>query len=370
MSESTNHSLPLIVHVSTPVSWRGGEQQIAYLVQELAKKNVDQLIVCPIGSSLERYCQKNKYAVDSYSRGLGFVLKLSSKLGVISRNNSHAIIHVHDAHAHSSAVLSSIILNNKSDIILSRRIDIPIRKNKLSLAKYNHTRIKKILCVSDCIRRMIEPDIKNKSKLETIHDGVDSNRSFITTNYLRNRYNLKTNTILVGNVSALYESKDYYTFIDTADILIKSNLNIKFFIVGDGPERQSIINYIRHKNLTEDVLLTGFLDNVREVLAELDVFLFTPIKEGLGTTLLDAYCAKVPVVCTDAGGVTEIVENNKTGLVSEVKDAASLAQNVKKLVDNRELKEKLVQNSSARLMKFTKEIMADKTLTIYTALTR
>ena len=96
-----------------------------------------------------------------------------------------------------------------------------------------------------------------------------------------------------------------------------------------------------------------------------DIFLMTSKTEGLGTTLLDAMAANVPIVATEAGGIPEIIKHNQTGLIAPVKDAAKLAENVLLLIENTELKNKLVENAFQFVKQFSKESMANKTMEIY-----
>jgi glycosyltransferase involved in cell wall biosynthesis len=111
--------------------------------------------------------------------------------------------------------------------------------------------------------------------------------------------------------------------------------------------------------------MTGFLDNIPDILPELDLFLFTSISEGLGTTLLDAFACRIPVVSTNAGGIPEIVKNNITGLIAGVQQPLDLAVNIEKILADKELKSRLVENAFASVHGFSAEIMAHKTIEIY-----
>jgi len=197
------------------------------------------------------------------------------------------------------------------------------------------------------------------------------------TTILRQEYNLEKDTILIGNVAALAPHKDYITFLETAKILIpkleqrekKENTNreIRFFLIGkeDGSETE-IQNWLnQNQEIKNYFILTGFRNDIPIILKELDVFLFTSQTEGLGTSILDAFASEVVVVATAAGGVPESVIDNKTGLLSEIKNTLSLAQNVEKVLYDEELRTKLIQNATLHLQNITKENTAKKTLEIY-----
>ncbi|AFM03998.1 glycosyltransferase [Bernardetia litoralis DSM 6794] len=368
-----------VVHLSTPKNWRGGEQQIAYLTTELDKKMIKQTILTPQNSSLFNFI--TKYREKNTTSNLEVdILKGNSKFGQarflanFCKNNKVDIVHLHDAHAHTIAVLSAVFFQNKSKFILSRRVDFPVKNNFFSKYKYNHSSIKKIVCVSDKIKEITAPSIKDKSKLITVHSGIDLTKFENIdkkTSILKQEYNLEQDTVLIGNVAALAPHKDYITFLETVKLLIprleKNNKKVCFFLIGkeDGSENEIQDWLHQNQEIKDYFVLTGFRNDIPIILKELDIFLFTSQTEGLGTSILDAFASKVPVVATAAGGIPESVIDNQTGLLSKIKDSVSLAENVEKVLFDEELRNKLVTNASLHLQNFTKENTAKKTLEIY-----
>lgn len=355
-----------VLHLSTALSWRGGEQQIAYLVDELKKHNINQWVVCSENSAMQNYCSNNNISFLTFKKNFFSSLLNAYKLKRICRQLNIGFVHLHDAHAHAAAVLSAAIFGNKTSFILSRRVDFPIKNNWFSKYKYNHPNIKKIICVSDAIKRILAADIKNKSLLTVVYDGVDINR-FNTSSkkILRKTFSVANDELIIGNVAAIAPHKDYFTFADTVEILVQQKLKAKFFIIGDGPERKKIEQYIADKKLQQHIFLTGFRKDIEDIFSELDILLFTSKTEGLGSSVLDAYSCKVPVVATNAGGISEIVINEKTGLLSPVKDAAHLAKNVLLLIHDEQLRKELIKNGSEFLKRFTKEEMGKQTFQVY-----
>ncbi len=356
-----------IIHVSSALSWRGGEQQIAYLLMELAKRDIPQVVFCPDGSPLHTFCSKNGIAVITYRNRSGFYLLHALKLTLLCRKVATPVIHVHDSHSHTIAFLSVALFMNKVPIVIHRRVSFPAKKSFFSNIKYNHSAITHIICVSDHARAQVNRRLLKTDKTVVIHDGIDLSKfkEKKAGNILRNKYNLQSRHILIGNISALTPEKDLITFIDTAGFLLKKYPDLRFFIIGDGAQKQTIAAYIAAHKIGNEVILTGFLDNIPDILPELDLFLFTSANEGLGTTLLDAFACKVPVVSTNAGGIPEIVKNNVTGILAGVKQPSELAEAVEIVLNNSELKLRLVKNAFAEVQEFSAEIMALKTIEIY-----
>ena len=186
---------------------------------------------------------------------------------------------------------------------------------------------------------------------------------------MHKEFKLSPDTKIIANVAALAPHKDYTTFINTVEVLKGKLLNVVYFIIGEGSEKENIEKLIEEKSLQNDIILTGFRDDVPELLPEIDILLITSETEGLGTAILDAFACNVPVVATAAGGIPEIVIHNQTGLLAEVRDVAGLAENVLKMMNDQELRNRLVAGAQLHLKEFTKETTAMKTLTEYLAVT-
>lgn len=93
-----------ILHISTARSWRGGEQQIAYLIAELAQQNTQQFVVCIKDAPFYHWCLANNIPVKGLKKRSSLDLSFASSLKKFSQKNKVAIWHAHDAHAHGFAV--------------------------------------------------------------------------------------------------------------------------------------------------------------------------------------------------------------------------------------------------------------------------
>jgi len=355
-----------ILHLSSEKTWRGGEQQIAYLIEELLKHNIPCFVACKKESAFEAHCIKNNipHLSLAYANELDVVTALQIKK--YCKQNTVSLIHAHTGHSHALAVWAGLLGNNLP-IVLSRRVDFPVKKNFLSNFKFNYKGISRIICVSDKIKEVMAPALEHPEKLVTVHSGIDVSRFEESSREgkLHEELNLPLSTFLIGNVSAIAPHKDYFTFVDTAEILLKNDLDAKFLIIGDGPSRPEIEAYVAQKKLEKDILFLGFRKDIPDILPELDVFLITSETEGLGTTILDAFACRVPVVATNGGGIPEIVKYNQTGMLAAVQDSQMLATHLLNVLTIDSLRSRLVAKASEFLKEFTKEQTALKTLKIY-----
>jgi glycosyltransferase involved in cell wall biosynthesis len=358
-----------VLHLSSERDWRGGEQQIAYLVEESLKLGVEAIVACKAGSAMEAYLVERGLARLSLPFASPYDLRTAAAIKRYCAREKVDLVHLHSGKGHALGVLAGL-LKMRVPMVLSRRVDFPLKDNWLSRFKYNHPDIKKIICVSDAIARIVGGAIRDPKTLATVHDGIDPRRfsEAHDPHYLHKLYRLPPATILIGNTSALAGRKDYFTFIDAAEVLLKRREDLHFFMIGDGPLKARLHRHIERKRLQGHITMTGFVKNIPQVLPALDLFLFTSKTEGLGTSLLDAMAAGVPVVATAAGGVVEVVRHGRNGLLSPVADAASLAENVSRVLSDDVLRRRLVQGGQATAEKFSKAAMAKNTVAIYQSL--
>lgn len=357
---------PRVLQLSSEATWRGGEQQIAYLIDELRLRGIESVAIVKSKSNFETHCREKGIRFYSLPFQNSIDLFSSWKLMRIARKEGASIVHIHSSKSHSIATLATLF-GLRAPMILSRRVDFELSDSWFSKWKYNHSSIKKIVCVSEAIAKIVSPHLKNPQKCITVHSGVDIKKFQLPVfeNLLRREYKVSDDVVLIGNTSALAGHKDYFTFIDTLEILKKENLPIKGFIIGKGPLEKDLKEYVDKKGMKNDIIFTGFRNNITQLLPSLDIFLITSTEEGLGTSVLDAFASRVPVVATAAGGIPEMVKDEVTGFLCQPKDVSMLATKIKRLMDTPLLRKQLVENAYTSLSNFSKEKTAEQTLAIY-----
>jgi L-malate glycosyltransferase len=356
-----------VLHLSSERSWRGGEQQIAYLLEESLKCGVEVYVAVKRGSEFEKYCQQKNLNFFPLPFSNSTDLKTANAIRKICKTIHADIIHMHSAKSHGIGVLSAI-LGTKVPLVLSRRVDFVPKSSWLTKFKYNHGSIRRIICVSEKINEIIRNYIKNPEKSITIHSGIDTQKfkDRPVDNILRKEYSLPKPTFLIGNTSALEAHKDYLTFIKTIEILHQQKADVRAFIIGSGSLENELKSVVQARGLSDTIFFTGFRKDIQQVLTSLDLFLMTSNEEGLGTSVLDAFAAGIPVVATRAGGIPEMVVDRHTGMLAPIADADALAKAVEELMTNNILAHQLTANATKKLNEeFTKEITAKKTLSVY-----
>ncbi len=359
-----------VLHVSSALTWRGGEQQIAYLLQELKALGVINQIFCPHETPLAEMANQNSFKFHTYKKN-NLDPRISKRLKLLCIQEQIDLIHLHDSHSHTYGVMAASLYGLQIPMILSRRVDFPIKGSIFSKWKYNHPSIKKILCVSRAIKKILARDVRDTSKLEIVYSGVDLSRIKRRSEILHTEYSLLPNQLIIGNIASIAPHKDYFTFVNVVHKL-KSKNTIdpfpKFFIIGgDGGEQFAIKKKIETLGLEHDIILTGFRNDIPAIVSDLDVMLVTSKEEGLCTSIIDAFGAGVPVVATAAGGIPELVLHLQTGLLAPVKDVDKLVHWVEKILSDNQLKARIVKKAKMHATQFSQTKMASDTYKYYSS---
>ena len=173
--------------------------------------------------------------------------------------------------------------------------------------------------------------------LERFNTDKDSKRK-----EFRKKWNLKENEIAIGIIGRLVPIKNHKFFIDAVqEVLKNSKVPIRAFIVGDGEEKQNIINYIKNKNLDFSLNynpatfhLTSWIKEIDRVNSGMDIICLTSLNEGTPVSLIEAQASGKPIVSTKTGGIENIVLENKTTLLSEKNDLHNFSKNLLSLVND------------------------------------
>ena len=183
---------------------------------------------------------------------------------------------------------------------------------------------------------------------------------------LRERTRVTAGRKLIGNIAALVGHKDHATLLHAARKIAERRRDVAVIIVGDGPLRDDLVRLRRALDLAETVHFAGFVPQAERLLPGFDVFAMASRTEGLGTIVLDAAMAGVPVAATSGGGLPEAVLHERTGLLAPVGDAAALADALLRLLDDPALAQRLARAARRRVeTEFTVADMARRYVALY-----
>lgn len=230
-------------------------------------------------------------------------------------------------------------------------------------AKTSH----KILNLTDEGRKdHIKEKIDKPEKFQTVYCGIFlDNFKNCTETQVREEFGVSENDILIGFVGRLTEIKGCDIFLKGVQKVSQKILNAKFLVAGDGELKEEIHKLASDLKISDKVIFTGMRNDIPEIFRALDIFVLSSRNEGLGRVLVEAMVSEVPIVASKVGGVPEVVEYGKSGLLFNSENFNELSENILKLVAQNNLREKLVQNGKRRAEDFEMQLMIDKVKSIY-----
>jgi glycosyltransferase involved in cell wall biosynthesis len=244
---------------------------------------------------------------------------------------------------------NNAVFANITEIVAASRARIPAISHERGFfqltAVHRHLarRVQRYLCISNAVK---EHDLRQglpESKLLTIYDGVDTRAIAPTGAETRD-------WVHVGWFGRLEKWKGAATMIDAARIILGERNDVRFSIVGTGPEETSL-----RRNAAEDTVMrdrvnfSGYEEEAVSLLADCDILVNSSIEpEPLGHSVLEAAALGIPVVASKCGGLTEIVENGENGYLFEPGNAGELAGRLLSLIDDGALRRRLGANARRR----------------------
>ncbi|MBU0604876.1 MAG: glycosyltransferase family 4 protein [Candidatus Omnitrophica bacterium] len=224
----------------------------------------------------------------------------------------------------------------------------------------------KVIMVSERVRADIVNRLKvvSESKSVVIPLGLELDRFAACESEkgsFRKRLGVSPDTLLVGIVGRLVPIKNHRMFLEAAAEMKNSPLwpRVKFVVVGDGEMRGNIEDYAEKLGIKDRLILTGWIEDLAPVYADLDVVALTSLNEGTPVSLIEAMASGRAVISTDVGGVRDLIEDGMNGLLVKSGDAASLSDRLTSLLMDDKLRTELgAKGRGFVINRFSKERLA------------
>lgn len=342
-----------ILHIDTEKTWRGGEQQVLYLLKGLREKGHDSTLICQPGSALAERAKAEDVFVEELSmRGGVDPFAFFSIAGIMKQGFD--IVHMHTSNAHTLGYGASFF--SKGPILVaSRRVSFPI---KGLLGKLKYSGIDKVIAVSEEIRQGLIVSGLDESKVVAVHSSIDLSRF--------DERKSEPDAPTVGIFAHLARHKGHSYFFEAAAAVLDSMPGVTFMVVGEGDEREALEEQVRRLGIASRIKFHGFSRDVPDLLKECTITVLSSISgEGSPGVIKESMAAAVPVVTTDVGGSAEVVENGVSGIVVPAQDSKSLAEAMVCLLKDPGLRDSMSAEGVKRAAGFSTHVMVDRTESIY-----
>ena len=198
---------------------------------------------------------------------------------------------------------------------------------------------------------LLRSNIPNE-KIELIYNAVNANSQNLPNNTdLRRQYSIPQNSIICIAVGRLVAIKGFDILIQTAHLLGQQLENVHFLIVGDGQCKAELADQVNALGVNKSVTFAGYQDHetVLSFVKSSDIFIMPSRYEGTPIALLEAASLGIPVIASNVGGIPELVQDQVHALLIPPDDPQSLAQAVKRIINDKKLAETLSANAVERI---------------------
>lgn len=190
--------------------------------------------------------------------------------------------------------------------------------------------------------------ISPEKKVITIPLGLELERFLLINkdNFnLKNELNIPKKEFLVGIVGRIVPIKNHELLLKAIKLLREQQIPVHLCVVGDGELRDQLNKSVREKNIFDYVHFIGWRLDMEKIYGGMDLLALSSYNEGTPVAIIEAMASQVPVVATAVGGVPDLITDGVTGLLSNSKDACDLAEKIKQILTDSEMKQKILKNA-------------------------
>jgi len=290
------------------------------------------------------------------------------KIASVSKECDLDILHVHYAIPHAtSAYLAKQILGKKKPAVITtlHGTDITLVGRDpayYQVVKYSIEHSNGVTAVSENLRQQTLDYFHLGKPIEVIHNFFIPKRDLIGKKPLRDQF-------VQGDEKLLIHASNFRSVKRPEDVVkifleVKKQIKSKLLFLGSGAGIEDVRQLVSDHGIDDDVYFQGENREIDPYVASADLLLLPSSQESFGLVALEAMSYGVPVISTKVGGIPEVVEDGKTGYLSEPGDISAMAKHAIELLSDADLYQKM---SDASRKRAREEFCVSKILPQYVA---
>lgn len=316
----------------------GGTENVVLQLCEIFKPLVNKVIVCSCGGVNEHKLKEmgiEHYIIPDISeKNPRSIVKTIITIKKIVDKENITIVHSH----HRMAALYAELICDKNIVKIANAHNTFHDKKTLTRLAYRNT---KLIAVGEMVKKnLVEYYEIPSEQVTVIHNAIKPFYEKISpipllTEYRENGYKI------IGNVGRLSEQKGMEYFINAVPKVIEKFPKTKFVIVGDGEDKDKLVNMVKRKKLDEFITFLGYRSDIQNVMSQMDFIVLSSLWEGLPLTPIEAFSVGKTVVATAVDGTPEIVRNNIDGYLISPRNSIQLSERISDLIESEDKKRKM-----------------------------
>lgn len=255
-----------------------------------------------------------------------------------------------------SKIIPYVINNtNSENKVMWIHSDVDLFKKEMSYYNEYYRKYNKIFCVSQEVKEKFDrlyPDIKNRTE---VFYNIISQDKIKKLSEQGETFNDKFEGTRILTVARLTDEKGHDFIPGILRKLLDEGLNVKWYCIGDGILKKDIKIKIKNSGLDDRYILLGIKVNPYKYMKDCDIYVQPSKYECYCTTITEAKCLNKPIIFTNVNGAKEQIISEVNGLITEY-DEEKLYKAIKRLIQEKELRDKFSQNLSKDNISTEKEI--------------
>jgi glycosyltransferase involved in cell wall biosynthesis len=318
--------------------WRGGQEQALTLISGLERRGHEAELVAVRDSAIASRAQAGGLRVHPIS-DTARRIAAAVRLGQLLREARFDVTYANEAHALTAAWLARA--HRHAPVVAARRVAFPLSRGRISLARYRAA--SRILAISEAVRRELLAAGLDQECIEVVPDGIEIPEPLTREKReaARERWGFRADESVLACVGALTAEKGHGLLIEAFAKMPREMKNCRLLIAGEGRLRGELEQKAQQSGLGAAIIFAGFVPDVDSVYAAGDLFVFPSLQEGSGTSLLRAMAYGLPALALARGGVTEIIEDGRNGILVQEANAEVLGWAAWGILGDRELRGRL-----------------------------
>lgn len=329
---------------NTIVFWGGGEKLHLETALEFQKLG-HEIVVCS-NDKAPLYTKSKSHSLAVYPLRVGNLsflnpFKLYRCIRFFRASNVDAVVFSSSQDSKMAGIAARLAGVKK--IVYLRGLAAPIKSSVVNRYLFGSC-LTHIIANSEETKRMILKNLAAQIDLKKVHiiyHGIDV--SLIPKSQKRALHEIKEKGrgLILGNAGRLTAQKGQKYLIDIAQKLRQTGVDFTLYIAGSGEMEGELKQWIDQNDLTEQIIMLGFVEDMDAFMNSLDVFLLTSEWEGFGFVLVEAMVREVPVVCFDITSNPEIIQDQETGFLVPFSDIDAFAEKIALFANDERLRKKM-----------------------------
>lgn len=369
----TGYSNPVrVLHVTFDMGIGGTEQVIRELVTHLPASEFTHRVVCidgrvgPIGEQL----QQQGIDVEALKRASGFDRYMIASIKARIREYRIDIVHCHQYTPWVYGLLAA--LGTGARVVFTehgRFYPDRYRYKALLINPVMALLTNAIVAISSATRDALgRYEFIPKRKVQIVYNGIEGwSADLEQAARVRRELGIPSEDPVLGTIARLDPVKNQTMMLEAFAGVLNTHPNAWLLMVGDGPDRDRLEALAEQLDITGRVKFVGFKNQPIAYLSAMNGFLLSSHTEGTSMTLLEAMSLGIPTVATRVGGNPEIIDNERTGLLTPAGDAAAFQAAIVRLLDDPILAQSL---SEAAIQRFKRDFSVQSMQASYAGLYR